>query len=185
MTDILRLIVDIFQSVWPFRLVGPWAKGAVYVFGRYQGWVSPGCYPFVPFFMEIVPVTVVPSVWGGPLQTITLRDGRVLIFSPMVTLTVEDVNLAMNTVTEYTESCMEIVSGVLSEWLADADPDRFDPGTGKREVLVEELRLVADEETRVYGVRVERITFPNFALGVRTFRLLQDRATFAEAKIGV
>jgi regulator of protease activity HflC (stomatin/prohibitin superfamily) len=184
-SDLLRAIIDLFRAVWPFRIVQTGQRGAVYLFGRYQGWVSPGCYPFLPFFSDVVPVMVVPEPWPTPLLNISLRDGTMLTFSAMVTLRVEDVGKAMNSVVDWSESCLERVAGVLSESLADADPKRFDPGSGRRDRLVEEIRQAADVKTGEFGVRVVEITFPNFALGVRSFRLISDRATFTEARIGV
>jgi hypothetical protein len=184
-SDLLRLLVDLFNAVWPFRVVNQWQKGAYYVCGRYCGWVGPGCYPFVPFFSDVVVVLAKPAIWPIPLLNVSLRDGRVLAYSAMVTLQIEDMNLAMNEVAEWTESCVERVSGVLSQGLADAKPERFDPARGKRDNLIEELREAADRETREWGVRVISISFPNFVLNVRTHRVLMDRATFSESQIGV
>lgn len=185
MSDILRLVVDIFTAVWPFRVIRTYERGAVYVLGRYQGSVGPFCYPFVPFFSDIVPVTVTPAPWPVPLLNVSLRDGKVLAYSAMVELQVEDVGKAMNSVADYIESSVERVAGVISRGLADADPRRFDPARGKRDNLIEELRQEADKKTREWGVRVVEISFPNFVLSVKTIRILLDRSTFSENQIGV
>lgn len=184
MSDLLRVLIELFNAVWPFRVVHTGQKGAVYLCGRYQGWVGPGCYPFLPFFSDVIPVMVVPDLFGTPRLDVTLRDGSMLSYSAMVTLRVEDVGKALNEVVDWSESSIEKASGALSLGLADADPKRFDPARGKRDRLIEELRLSADARTSEFGVRVVEITFPNFAV-VRPYRLILDRSTFAEAKIGV
>ncbi|HET6576476.1 MAG TPA: SPFH domain-containing protein [Fimbriiglobus sp.] len=181
MSDLIRLLIEIWAAVWPFRLVRSWQQGVWFVCGRYWRTVGPGCWPVVPFFMELRPVEVVPSIWATPLQAITLRDKRALTYSAMVTVRVEDPAAALNLVDEWPESTLELVSGQLSETLAEVDPEGFDdPSYKKRANLMERIREAADAETRKFGVRVEKVRFNNFAVGVRTVRLLIDRATTAD-----
>lgn len=185
MSELLRILIDIWVFIWPLKIVRAWEQGVWYVCGRYWRTVGPGCHPILPFFMELRPVIVTPGAWGTPLQTITLRDGKALTYSAMATLFVEDAALAMNAVTEWPETSMEVVAGLLSEQLADVDPSRFDAARGKRDRLIEELRKEADDATRKFGVRVQSLRFTNFMLGVRAYRHLIDRSTFSEVTIGV
>lgn len=184
MGDILRAVLDIVTLLWPFRMVMQWQKGVRYVFGRYWSTVPPGTYFNLPFFMSMHPVEVVPSVWGTPLQTITLKDGKALSFSAMATLKVVDPNLALNAVMEWQETTMETVSGVLAERLSEVDSDDFKPQYKKRVNLIEKLREEVNKETLPKGVEVQAIRFNNFMIGVRVYRLLQDRATYSETTIG-
>lgn len=185
MTDLIRLIVEIVQLLFPFRLVSPWERGVFYVFGRTWLTVGAGCYPVLPWFMDIRKVLVKPQPWPIPLQGITLRDGRHLTFSATATLTVFDPVAALENVAEWQESSMEKISGLISDELAVVDTQRFEPSYGKRSNLIEELRKKANEMTSEFGVRVDKIQFPNFLIGVRTYRLLVERATFTETTIGV
>lgn len=171
--------------LWPFKVVHKWEKGVWYIWGRYVGTVGPGIYPYLPFFMDLRPVSVVKSSWGTTMQTITLRDNRTLTFSAMVTLKVEEPDKALNNVEEWPETTIETVSGLLAEELAAVEPDKFEPQGGKRRNLLKLLVDEANKETLEYGVRVLSIRFNNFAIGLRAYRLLMDRSTFAEASIGV
>lgn len=184
MTDLLRLLVDVFGLLWPFRVVRAWEHGVQYVWGRYWRTVGPGVYPVIPWFMDVLPVSVVPSAWGTPLQTITLRDGRTLTFSALATLRVVDPAAALNEVQEWQETTMEVVSGILANRLAEEETDSFKSEYGRRKNLLERLRKEAAEEATKYGISVEMIRFTNFAVGLRAHRLLLDRATYAETTIG-
>lgn len=177
MPDLIRALVDLLQMLWPFRLVWQWQRGVYYVCGRSWRTVGPGVWPSVPWFMDVRAVNVCPGIYQTPLQTVTLRDGRLLSFSATATAEVEDPVAVWNKVERWTETTVELVSGLLSDRLADADPARFDPAPGVRAELVEELRAAADAETARFGVRVRAIRFANFALGVRTYRLLNEQAT--------
>ena len=181
MSDLIRVLIELWTAVWPFRVVRPWQAGVWFVWGRCWKTVGSGVWPIVPFFMELRAVEIVPSIWSTPLQVVTLRDKRTLTYSAMVTVRVENPADALNMVDEWPESTLELVSGQLSETLAEVDPEGFDdPSYKKRANLMERIREAADAETRKFGVRVERVRFNNFAVGVRTFRLLMDRATTAE-----
>lgn len=172
MTDFLRLILEIFQYIFPLRKVEQWEQGVVYVFGRYWKTVAPGVYPIVPWFMEVREVSVVPGVLVLPLQTITLRDGRALTFSASVGYQVLDAERAMNSVERYEETASELASGLLAERFADVDPARFDPARGRRDRLLAELAEELNEATRIFGLEISRVMLANFAMGVRTYRLL-------------
>ena len=176
MVELLQLLIQLAERLFPFRKIEQWETGVVSVLGRYWRTVGPLTYPVIPYLVDIHPVSVVPAIHGTPLQTITLRDGRALTFSATVTVQVDDAAKAWNTVERYAESTMELVSALLAEHLADVDPDRFDPARGKRDRLLAELASEADAETVKFGVRVRAIRFGNFAVGVKTLRLLTEPA---------
>jgi regulator of protease activity HflC (stomatin/prohibitin superfamily) len=176
MAELLRLLAELLERLAPVVKVSAWEAGVVAVWGRYWRTVGPGIYPVIPWLVDIHHVSMVPSIHGTALQTITLRDRRALTFSATVTIQVDDAAMAWNTVERYSETTMELVSALLAEHLADVDPDRFDPARGKRDRLLAELAQEADAETQKFGVRVLAIRFGNFAVGVRTLRLLTEPA---------
>ena len=177
MPDLIRALFDLLAALWPFRLVWQWQRDVYYVAGRYWRTVGPGCWPAVPWLMDVRAVDVVPAIHHTPLQTVTLRDGRALVFSATITSEVEDIAAAWNRVSRWEAAVVELVAGLLADRLADADPARLDAAADCRGALVEELRRAADAATSEFGVRIRALRFGNFALGVRTYRLLGDQAT--------
>ena len=134
----------------------------------------------VPGLCEVKLVPVVPEIETTSLQTITLRDGRSLTYSASITVVVVDAYLAYNTVGHWSETVIEMAARLISAGLADAEPDRFDPTRGKRDRLIEELRKELDDAVKVYGLSIPAIGLNNFALGVKTVRLLLDKAVMSE-----
>lgn len=179
MTDLIRLLVEVLTYLWPFRQVAHWQHGVCYILGRYVWTVPPGCWPVVPYFTDVRPVDMVPAIYGTPLQTITLKDGRALTYSATVTAKVFDAAKALNDVDHWPETLVEMVAGMISERLAGVDPARFDAGRGVRARLLEELREELDKGSVAYGVNVQAVRFANFAV-VETLRLLTEPATFVQ-----
>lgn len=185
MLELIRFLLDSAGSLIPFRLVWEWERGLRFFVGKYQRTVGPGIHFVIPGLMEVKKLSVVPEIHTTPLQTITLRDNRTLTYSASFTAEVVDPYLAYNKVGHYEETVVELAGRVISQELADADPTRFDPARGKRDNLIEEIRRELDEASRKYGVSVTALGLNNFVLGVRTIRLLMDRAVIGEKQFPI
>lgn len=182
MTELIKLLLEIAHSISPFRIVYIWQRGLYFVLGRYWKTVGPGLKFVVPYLTDVHLVSMVPAVHCTALQTITLRDGKALTYSATIVVQVVDAEAAFNRLEHWQESVVELASGVLSDGLADADPARFDPARGKRDRLLMELRDDINEACKPFGVEIHSVRLNNFAVNVRTYRLLMDRATLQDTR---
>lgn len=180
MTEVFLKLIDIASSLVPVRYVRQWERGLYLVCGRYWRTVGPGPKLVLPGVCEVVRVPVVPEVYASPLQTVTLRDNSTLTFSASATVVVTDAAKAYLELGHYTETVQELVAAMLAEGLADADPERFDPARGKRDRLLNEQREEINGELARYGLQVVTLRLNNFVRGVRTVRLLLDRAVLTQ-----
>jgi regulator of protease activity HflC (stomatin/prohibitin superfamily) len=185
MADLLLKLIDHLAAIVPLRIVRHWERGVYLVAGKHRGTVGPGLKLVIPGICEIIRVAVTPEVYTTPLQTITLRDGSALTFSASAVVIVTDAAKAYLELGHYIETVQELVAAILSEGLADAEPERFDPARGKRDRLLDEQRRKINAELDRYGLRVESLRLNNFARGVRTVRLLLDRAVLYGGAPGV
>jgi regulator of protease activity HflC (stomatin/prohibitin superfamily) len=170
--DLLRLVMDLLTAASPFRLVHTWEVGLLYLCGRYQATTRPGLKLILPYFMDVKCVSVVPRNEKTPLNTVTLRDNRTLTYQAALFFQVDDAALAYNGVENWSETVVEIADGLLSELLAETDPERFEPERKKRENLRRKLCDEINAECLRFGVRLLDLWFTQFAIGVRTIRLL-------------
>ncbi len=177
MGDFVRLVIDIVQLLWPFRLVHQWERAGFYVAGMYWIDVGPGVYPVIPWFMDVKPVSVVwhPIVSGR--QDVTMIDGTTLTFDAMARARVIDVRSALNDTDDYHHSAINDLSAILAEKLATEDPDRLRPR--RRGTLFAELTAAVAKDVALYGVEIADVRFLSFVLKVRTYRLLNDQAQAA------
>jgi regulator of protease activity HflC (stomatin/prohibitin superfamily) len=180
MTEILNLLLTIFQACSPIRIVHQWQCGLYYVAGKYRGTVGPGLKLVVPGLCDVTCVSLVPRIEQTPRQTVSLADGKSLTFTASLTIQVFDAALAWNGVERWQETAVELAAGALSELLSAESSKRFAPSYGKREKLRAELCQGIDELTARWGVHVLDVRFNDFVLDARPIRLLLDRHPLSE-----
>ena len=185
MTEFVRMLLDILYALCPVRYVWEWQEGVYYVCGRSWGRVGPGPKLVVPGVCEVKLVNMSEAIYSTPLQTITLRDKTTLTYSASITVLVRDSARAYHRVEHYAETVVELVARVLSDELADADPERFDAAQGRRSKLLKSLKGMVNEQCVEYGLEVTELGFTNFVRGVRTFRVLTDKAVLTAEPQGL
>ncbi len=147
MSDLLRLIVDVATLLFPFRLVSQSQRGVPFVFGwSPRCTLPPGVYFVLPWFTDVVPVSVVPHVYQTPVQTIGRRT-----FSASVVIRVVDAWAAYNTLELWHESAVELAGAVLADAV--------------RHESCENLPAVCDRinaELAPHGIHVDRLRFLDY-----------------------
>lgn len=149
MAELLRLIMDLVSLLFPFRLVHQSQRGVLFLWGTSpRCTLSPGIYFVLPWFTDVVPVSVVPHVYQTPLQTVAGVS-----FSASLVVHVTDAWAAFNTLELWHESAVELASAVLSqEMLA---------GGGKVDMVAVQAQL--NRELAAFGLSVDRLRFLDYA----------------------
>jgi regulator of protease activity HflC (stomatin/prohibitin superfamily) len=173
MTDLVRLLVEIWGYIWPLKIVWQWERGAFYMEGRYWRDVGPGCYPIIPFLWEIKTEGVVSQTHVTPLQTITTKDGGTLTFSASIKLRVVSLGRAFGEVLNWDETALEDASAALADTLSDVDIPKLDPENRRR--LLRTCTAALNKELNVYGLEIDRFRFNNYVRNMRVYRLFSDQ----------
>ena len=172
MTELARFLIELLQTLWPLREVNAWSKGVRFWFNRPVGVVGPGVYWVLPYFGEVREVSCVPAVIATPLSTITLTDGMTYTYSLSATIEVTDPQAALCAIDDFMETSQELITSIPAEELATMDRERLEPE--RRGRLLLSLRTRVNNELSQYGMNVTALRFTNFALNLRTYRLLTD-----------
>jgi regulator of protease activity HflC (stomatin/prohibitin superfamily) len=172
MTELARFLIELLTTLWPLREVQAWSKGVRFWLNRPVAVLSPGVHWVVPYFGDVRDVSVVPAVITTPLSTITLGDGATCTYSLSATIAVTDPQAALCEIDDYMETSQELITSIPAEALADMDVGRLAPEARGR--LLASLRTRVNTELRRYGMEVSALRFTNFALNLRTYRLLTD-----------
>lgn len=173
LSDFLRLITEVIQFIWPFRIVSEWEHGVYYVNGQVWREVGPGLYPVVPWFCDVRTVDMVPGIVSTRRQDITVADGTILSFAASAWACVTDATAAMNRVDQYLVTVREVVEAVLADRLAAVDVERLAPD--KRARLLADCRKWIEMETQPFGVEITKVRFTSFVTRVKAHRLLVDQ----------
>lgn len=177
MGDLVRLILETIQFVWPLRRVQQWERALYIICGRWIWEVGPGVYPILWFFCEVHPVSIAEAIAGTERCDVTLSNGSTLSFQATCTAKVVDVRKAVCNVDNFAQTTQELLASVLADKLADVDVDRLSPN--KRGRLFSDLKRWVAEEAATYGVEVSRVRFISFVMTTRTYRLLVDQSPAA------
>jgi regulator of protease activity HflC (stomatin/prohibitin superfamily) len=155
------------------------------VLGKCRGTVGPGAKLVIPGICEVIRVPVVPEVYATSLQSVTLHDGTILTFSASVTVVVRDPRRAYLELGHHTETVQEIAAAVLAQAMADSDPAEVTATREARSDFLRRLRQEINDVTVPYGLEVTALRVNNYVLGVRTLRLLLDRAVLPQIASGI
>lgn len=172
-TDIGRFIVEVIGYLWPLQLVWQWERGAYYICGKYWRDLNPGCYPCIPFFMDVRATGAVSMTFVTPLKTVDLSDGSTLTYSASFKLRIVDLGAAYNNVLDWDETAMEDTAAALSEKLGDVDVARLDVSVRRK--LCAACKKMLDAELGEYGLAVDRLRFDNFVRNMPVYRLFNDQ----------
>ena len=178
MGEFVRLLIEIATLLWPFRIVSHWQQGCYYVCGRFWKCVGPGLYPVLPWFCEVIEVSMVPAIVGTGRQDLTLKDGRTLSFSATAWAQVTDAEKAVNGVDDYRETTQELLTSVLADKLVSVDVERLE--TEKRGRLLSDLQSWAAKEAEPFGIDISKVRFTSFILGARTYRVVTDQSAIVQ-----
>lgn len=174
MEGFLRVLFDSIAYLWPFRIIKTWQRGGLYEYGKFIRVLGPGCWPIIPFFTDVLEISVVPAIVRTPRLDITLSDGSSLTFAAAAWAKVASYDLAINTVDDFKETTQELMAAVLAEQLAEIDGARVQPS--RRKGLIKTLTVEINKESSLFGIEVTGLRFTTFVTSVRTYRLLQDQA---------
>jgi len=169
--EFLDTLAKWIEFIWPFKIIHQWETGGLYVFGRFQKTLPPGCYFIVPFFMWIAEISTVPYMVVTPRMDLTLLDGSNLTLWATAWGQVTDYNLAHNSVEDYQHTTTELLQAVIADKIAQVDASRLAPE--KRSRLLSDLTRWCNEETKEYGLEISHVRFTTFVLNARTYRLIQ------------
>jgi len=174
MGEFLQTLITILEYAWPFRPVEQWEKGVYYVLGRAKKVVGPGRWPVIPFFMDVIEVSIVPAPLRTPLLNVSLKDGRVCSFSAQAVVQVTDASAALNNVNDYQESTQELLGSIVADRLSRAEAGKVDPEN--RTELLRTLKQALERETLPFGVAIRAMRFTNFVIMPKAYRFLTDTA---------
>ena len=172
LSDFLHTLLDFISYLWPLVIVKRWENGLFLVRGKVWRVVPPGLYFRFPWFMECHMVSLAWSPVVTGRHDITTKDDRTLSFEAQSFVRVVDVEKSAVVVHDYETAMTSLLSSVLTERLAEVEPDRLAPD--KRGRLNTSLTAWVEREAAEFGVEVKWVRFTSFVVAPRVYRLLTE-----------
>ena len=172
MKDLLQLVLQSIEFLWPLEKIKPYQRGLYVVFGRWQWEIGPGVYPIIPWFIEVIAESMAWAVVSTPRIDITAQDGTMVTLQAAAKVQVVDLRMAYNTVDAYMETTRERLTTIVATKIAKVDAARLAPE--HRSALLTDLRKWVDKDTRTFGIETLEVNFTTFVTNAKPFRLLGD-----------
>ncbi|WP_292835923.1 SPFH domain-containing protein [Microbacterium sp.] len=146
------VIVVIFRSI---RIIPQAYTGVVERLGRYQRTLSPGLNLLVPFIDRLRPlVDMRETVVSFPPQPVITEDNLVVSIDTVVYFQVTDARAATYEIANYLGAVEQLTTTTLRNVVGGLN---LEEALTSRDEINGQLRLVLDEATGKWGIRVSRV----------------------------
>lgn len=146
------VIVVIFRSI---RIIPQAYTGVVERLGRYQRTLSPGLNILVPFIDRVRPlVDMRETVVSFPPQPVITEDNLVVSIDTVVYFQVTDARAATYEIANYLGAVEQLTTTTLRNVVGGLN---LEEALTSRDEINGKLRLVLDEATGKWGIRVARV----------------------------
>jgi regulator of protease activity HflC (stomatin/prohibitin superfamily) len=146
------VIVVIFRSI---RIIPQAYAGVVERLGRYQRTLSPGLNLLVPFIDRLRPlVDLRETVVSFPPQPVITEDNLVVSIDTVVYLQVTDARAATYEIANYLGAVEQLTTTTLRNVVGGLN---LEEALTSRDEINGQLRIVLDETTGKWGIRVSRV----------------------------
>jgi regulator of protease activity HflC (stomatin/prohibitin superfamily) len=125
MISLVETIIDFLASLQFFVIITPEDKGVLLRRGKYTGTFQPGFHWHWPFIDEVRVVTVVEQAVDLPEQSVTTKDGVVLLVGGTIRYEISNAAKALLYVQDYDETLQIIAMGSLLSYIARRKRDQI------------------------------------------------------------
>jgi regulator of protease activity HflC (stomatin/prohibitin superfamily) len=136
------------------KIIRPNQRGLVVRLGRYQRTSSPGLTIIVPFIETLERVDVRERVIDVPSQSIITKDNVGVEVDALIYCQVTDPFKAYYEITDYAYAAVKLAQTSLRNTLGEME---LDQSLTSRETINTQLRMVLDDATGKWGVKVNRV----------------------------
>jgi regulator of protease activity HflC (stomatin/prohibitin superfamily) len=155
---IFLLILIIFLAfvfgALSIRIIRPNQRGLIVRLGRYQRTSSPGLTLIVPFIDTLQYVDIREQVIDVPSQSIITKDNVGVEVDAIIYCQVTDPFKAYYEITNYANAAVKLAQTSLRNTLGEME---LDQSLTSRETINTQLRMVLDDATGKWGVKVNRV----------------------------
>ena len=146
---IVVLAVTVLSAA--IKIVPEYERGVIFRLGRLMGARGPGLFFIIPIVERMVRVGLRVVTLEVPAQEVITRDNVTIKVNAVVFFRVIDPNKAIVAVEDYRRATFNIAQTTLRNVLGQSE---LDDVLANRDVINEKLRVIIDEHTEPWGVKV-------------------------------
>ena len=170
MEKLLDFLLNFLDSFKAWSVIRAYQEGVVLRFGIYRKTLPPGFHWIIPLVDTVEEVVMVPTTITLPAQTITLKDGRMVVAKAMVKCKVADSKVYSTEVYDAKDALSDTACGIIFDTVHGMDLGQANVASLSSLVTKDTKR-----EAKKWGMEVLAVTFTDFG-EVRTIRLINEGA---------
>jgi regulator of protease activity HflC (stomatin/prohibitin superfamily) len=136
------------------KIIRPYQRGIIERLGKYKATVDPGLHLIIPIFDKIKAVDMREQVVDVPPQEVITSDNVVVSVDAVVYYEPSDPQRLVYNVANFLLAVTKLAQTNLRNLVGDMD---LDSALTSRDTINTDLRLILDEATDKWGVRVVRV----------------------------
>jgi regulator of protease activity HflC (stomatin/prohibitin superfamily) len=165
---LIDIIIGFLDGLKAWAVVNAYQEGVVLRFGRYHRTLNPGIHWVIPLAETVEEVVMVPTTITLPAQTITTKDGKVVVAKAMVKCRVADSRVYTVEVYDAKDALSDTTCGIIFDTVHGMDMAAINEMS-----LSSTVTVAAKKEARKWGMSVLAVTFTDFG-EVTTVRLINE-----------
>lgn len=180
MSDLLVLpfyLVPIFILiaivVSAIRILREYERGVIFLLGRFHKVKGPGLIIVIPLIQQIVRIDLRVRVFDVPPQDVISRDNVSVKVNAVVYYRVVDPERAVIQVENFNQATSELSQTTLRSVLGRHELDEM---LAEREKLNNDLRMLLDERTDAWGIKVSNVELKHVDLNETMVRAIAKQA---------
>ena len=180
MTDLFVLpfyLVPVFILiailVSAIRILREYERGVIFLLGRFHKVKGPGLIIVIPLIQQIVRIDLRVRVFDVPPQDVISRDNVSVKVNAVVYYRVVDPERAVIQVENFNQATSELSQTTLRSVLGRHELDEM---LAEREKLNNDLRMLLDERTDAWGIKVSNVELKHVDLNETMVRAIAKQA---------
>jgi regulator of protease activity HflC (stomatin/prohibitin superfamily) len=170
---IVPIVVILGILFYSFRILREYERAVVFLLGRLWRVKGPGLIIVLPFIQTMVRVDLRTRVLDVPPQDVISRDNVSVRVNAVLYYRVMDPEKAIIQVEFFGEATSQLAQTTLRSVLGQHDLDQM---LAEREKLNSDIRVILDEQTDAWGIKVSNVELKHVDLNETMVRAIAKQA---------
>ena len=165
--SIIQWLKEGWDTISPFFIIREYEQGVLLRFGKYKKtYLHSGIYVKIPIFDEPHTCNVTMRTEKIGHQSLTTKDGKLVVVSSMAKYHIDDVKVFLLEVEEAIEAISDITQGIIKRSITDQEWKDCITNDFDKDITIKVRR-----EVKKWGIHIDQITITEIATS-KTLRVI-------------
>ena len=176
------LVLVVLFLLSGFRVIYEYEKGIVFTLGKFTTEYSAGLKLIVPVFQKMVKIDTRTMAVDVPKQDCITRDNVSVNVDAVLYYRVADTKKAVLSVYNYSYATSQLAQTTMRNVVGEVSLDGL---LSNRDEISDKIRIIIDEETDIWGIKVDSVELKHVELPESMKRMMAREAEAEREKRGV